>query len=125
MLKRFSFSFLIIAVAALVLSGCSGTEREVGELDDFATCVKESGLEMYGSMTCSVCKRQRELFGSSFDLVGEIECHPRGENPQTQLCFEKGIEKTPTWILGEQRLEGFQTLETLAEMSGCSLPVVG
>jgi hypothetical protein len=128
MLNRFSFVFLMVAVVALILSGCSGTPpREVGELDDFATCVKDSGLKMYGSMTCSVCKRQRELFGSSFELVGEIECHPRGKNPQTELCFEKGIEKTPTWIhhgRDEQRLEGYQTLETLAEVSGCPLPGV-
>jgi hypothetical protein len=120
--------FLITSI--IIISGCSQGTQEVEDpqLSEFAKCIKESGMKMYGSMTCSVCKRQRELFGSSFKHVGEIECHPRGENPQTELCLQKDIEKTPTWILeknGEdlKKLEGYQTLETLAEISGCKLGV--
>ncbi len=102
-------------------------EPPSSELDGFASCLKESGLLMYGSMTCSLCKKQRELFDFAFHHVGEIECHPNGENPQTDLCLQKDIMKTPTWILekdGEeiQRLEGYQSLEILSETSGCSLP---
>jgi hypothetical protein len=127
MLKLF---VIIILGCLLLLSACAQsqetTTNEPGPYDDFAACLKESGLKIYGSMTCSVCKRQRALFDRSFEILGEIECHPRGENPQTQLCFELGIEKTPTWVMwdGEeevQRLEGFQNLETLAEVSGCAL----
>ena len=81
---------------------------------------------MYGSYTCSICKKQRALFGPSFDLLGEIECHPRGENPQTQLCLEKDIKKTPTWTLEKNgvelgRKEGYQTIEILSEFSECSI----
>jgi hypothetical protein len=122
--------FLIFGIVA---AGCTQqnvpeVQEDAGpsELDDFAKCVYESGVRMYGQYTCSVCKRQRELFGSSFQYIQEIECHPRGENPQTQLCLEMDIEKTPTWILEKDgiesdRLAGFQTLELLSEFSGCSL----
>ncbi|MAG16305.1 hypothetical protein CMO88_04545 [Candidatus Woesearchaeota archaeon] len=127
----------LIALAVMivfVVSSCSSQQQvdtedseDSSEFDSFASCIKENGLKMYGSFTCSVCKRQRAIFGSSFELVGEIECHPRGENPQTELCLQKDIEKTPTWILeqdGEEikRLTGFQNMETLAEISGCQLP---
>jgi hypothetical protein len=129
-MKKTFFIFLIFIIGIVVISCTTQQEPEAqtepSELDDFAKCIASSGLKMYGQYTCGVCKTQRELFGSSFHYVGEIECHPRGENPQTQLCLEKDIAKTPTWILEKEgmelnRFEGFQTLETLAEASGCSL----
>ncbi|MAE42621.1 hypothetical protein CMO93_02530 [Candidatus Woesearchaeota archaeon] len=121
------FFLLLIFIIGIVVIGCTQQAPvPASELDDFAKCLDSSGMKMYGQYTCGVCKQQRELFGSSFQYIGEIECHPRGENPQTQLCLEKDIAKTPTWILEQddvevKRLVGFQTLELLAEASGCSL----
>tara|TARA_Y100000310_G_scaffold286072_1_gene309952 strand:- start:22 stop:417 length:396 start_codon:yes stop_codon:yes gene_type:complete len=130
MKKIFLFVFLVLGIIA---SAC--TQQNVpevhedtgpSELDSFAKCLNENGLKMYGQYTCGVCRKQRELFGSSFQYIGEIECHPKGENPQTQLCLERDIMKTPTWLLEKdgqvvERLVGFQTLEILSEVSGCSL----
>ena len=101
-------------------------ESEKRNYDDFAKCLSENGIKMYGSITCSVCKKQREAFGASFQYINEIECHPRGKNPQTELCLEKNIRKTPTWVIEDggietERLEGFQSFETLAKISGCHL----
>lgn len=121
-----------ILAAILAISGCSGQTQpaektpEDLKMEAWVSCLKESGMKMYGQYTCSVCERQRKVIGPAFELLGEIECHPRGENPQTQLCLEMDIEKTPTWMLerdGEviEKLAGFQTLETLSEVSGCSL----
>jgi hypothetical protein len=109
----------------LFLAACASPPIETGELDNFAQCLNEKGVRMYGSFLCSVCKKQRDLFGSSFQYVGEIECHPKGENPQTQRCLEMDIAKTPTWILEKDgksltKLDGYQTIETLAELSGCT-----
>ncbi len=123
MLNRIIFIFLI----SIFLISCTPEEVEgPGLQDDFAKCIGERDLKMYGSFKCSVCKSQRRMFGSSFKYVGEIECHPQGENPKTELCLEKKIEKTPTWILERdgqeiERLEGSQKLEILAELSGCKL----
>ena len=104
MLKKLIFILFFIFIIS-----CSKTPvAETGPLDDFAKCLKNNGAKMYGSYTCSVCKKQRELFGPSFHHVGEIECHPRGENPQTQLCLEKDIKKTPTWTIKKE--------DTLIEM---------
>ena len=116
-----------LVVLLILISGCASQTPEVeGEYDSFAKCLSDSGVKMYGSFLCSVCKRQRDLFGSSFELLGEIECHPRGENTQTELCLEKNIESTPTWTLEKdgvelERLDGYQNLEVLAELSGCPL----
>ncbi len=124
--------FLIFVLFVVIASGCifqqeqKVTEEGPGKYDDFAKCLNEQGLRMYGTFICSICKKQRNLFGSSFQYIEEIECHPNGENPQTELCFEKEIAKTPTWILEKdgveiKRLKGYQNLETLTEFSGCSI----
>ncbi|MDP6641992.1 MAG: hypothetical protein QGF74_01255 [Candidatus Nanoarchaeia archaeon] len=117
---------VIFLGVVIIVSGCTSEQEVDPETEKFAQCLKESGVKMYGSFTCSVCKRQIELFGSAFESVGEIECHPRGENPQTELCLEKDISKTPTWTLEKdgvelERLEGFQSFEKLSELSGCKL----
>lgn len=124
---------LLLLVAVVFVSGCvSSTEKEEltgpGKYDDFAKCVTDSGIKMYGSYTCSICKKERATFGPSFQYIDEVECHPRGENPQTDLCLKKDIKKTPTWILEKDGVEidrrvGYLTLEGLAEFSGCELAV--
>jgi|SRR3989344_1135942 len=124
MKKRAVAKFFLIFLLAmvLVLSGCSKPDER--KYDTFAKCMTEKGAVMYGSFTCAACRKQRKEFGASFDLIKEIECHPRGENSQTDLCLKKDISKTPTWMLeknGEEvkRLVGYQSFESLAELAGC------
>ncbi|MBI2558124.1 hypothetical protein HYW20_02270 [Candidatus Woesearchaeota archaeon] len=123
--------FLIaLSVFIIVLSGCTSQTTEQSpqtssaNLDSFAQCLKEKGVKMYGSYICSACLATKKMFGSSFEYVEEIECHPKGPNPQTDLCLKRDIKKTPTWILEKEgteinRLEGYQTFELLGEFSGC------
>jgi len=96
------------------------------DLDTFAQCIDTNGVNMYGSFRCGACAKERKLFGDSFQYINEIECHPEGENPQTELCLAKGIEGTPTWILEQngtemKRFQGYMDLEDLADFSGCQL----
>jgi len=100
----------------------------VGEKEDhteLAKCITESGVNMYGSFRCGICAKTRAMFGESFQYINEIECHPQGENPQTELCISKNLQGTPTWILepnGEEvnRHNGFLSIEELKEFSGCT-----
>ena len=73
---------------------------------------------MYGSITCSYCQEQKELFGSAFRYVTYVECHPGGENPKPELCDAKGIQGVPAWEIGGRFHLGLHTLEELAELSG-------
>jgi hypothetical protein len=95
----------------------------------FAQCLDETGMKMYGSFRCGVCARTRELFGDAFKYIEEIECHPDGENAQTQLCIAKKIERTPTWILEKDGVElfrssGWTTPEQLSQASNCSVELI-
>jgi len=97
--------------------------------DEFAQCLTADGWAMYGTFWCPNCGRQKLLFGDSFQYVEDVECDPRGDNPQTDRCLIRNIEKTPTWIKESEdnvtefeRHIGVQSLERLSELSGCPLP---
>ncbi len=97
-----------------------------GDYTEFAQCVTDAGVSMYSSGSCSVCVKNKELFGDAVEYIEEIECHPDGDNSQWELCVEKEVSGTPTWIMevdGEEvkRFAGYLTLEELAEFSGCTL----
>jgi len=127
---------LLLLVAIVFISECvqqsnTSTTSEFNStiLDAFAQCLTDKGVKMYGSYICSACLAQIKMFGGhegSFRYINYIECHPRGPNPQTELCLKRDISKTPTWILEKndteiKRLVGLQSLESLAEFSGCKL----
>jgi len=119
-----SWIMLVLVINIVPLAVFNWPASEKVDYDPLAKCMTENGVTMYGSFRCGVCARTRNMFGSSFQYVKEIECHPQGENPQTELCLEKEIEGTPTWVLeqdGEEvkRSTGFLSIEELREFSGC------
>lgn len=123
---------IIFVLLTFVVSGCVSQQNSVyttAQLDSLAQCMTRNGVVMYGSIQCSVCSSQKELFGSSFNYATYVECHPSGLNSQTQLCLSRGIERTPTWTMESNEnviktAVGYQTIEELSEFSGCSLGVV-
>lgn len=125
-LKPWIIGIIILNLIPLIwLNLPQGEQVDYSEL---TKCVTEKGVNMYGSFKCGICAKQKELLGDSFKHINEIECHPQGENAQTQLCLDKGIEGTPTWILepnGKEvnRKAGFMDIEELKEFSGCEFEV--
>ena len=113
---------IIINLIPLIAFNVGGGEDV--DYSEFTKCVTDKGVDMYGSFKCGVCAKQRQLLGDSFEHINEIECHPQGKNPQTQLCLDKDIFGTPTWVLEpngveQNRQEGFMSIQDLEEFSGC------
>ena len=76
------------------------------------------GATMYGSFECPHCLTQKLLFGKdAFKYVNYVECHPRGENANTALCYAKGIHNYPTWEINGQFYVGTKSLQELARIS--------
>lgn len=118
--------FYIIAVAIVVALIVFTTNKNIAPspYDEFAQCLSDKGVKMYGAWWCPHCQAQKELFGSSVKLVNYIECSSPGSQSMNQVCKDAGIEGYPTWEFADQtRASGEQTLEALAEKSGCVLPV--
>ena len=117
-------SIAVVALLALIATNKVQTAAPSPN-DGFAQCLADKGVAMYGAWWCPHCKDQKALFGSSFKKVNYVECSPNQTKSMSQECKDAKIEGYPTWVLAdESRLSGQQTLATLAEKSGCSLPEV-
>lgn len=86
-------------------------------LDNFAKCLTEKNIVMYGADWCLYCQSEKKDFGDSFKYILYIECP---KNPE--LCLQKGVENYPTWILASgEKLVGRQGPEKLSAVTGCNL----
>lgn len=91
----------------------------------FVMALNEKGVVYYKSYTCSNCKKQEQIIGKeAIAKLNSVECHPKGPDGNPELCLEKDIEHTPTFILEKdgvdvKRHEGvFNKLEDLAKWAG-------
>lgn len=99
----------------VVLAGCQKTE--VAMYDNFAQCLTDKNVKMYGTERCPHCKDQKKLFGKSFKKVNYIDC-----DKDSMKCDLAGVEWFPTRIgLDGVKRSGTQSLEDLAKNYGCSL----
>lgn len=116
--------WILLILAALLLVSCAPKSDPV--IDEFANCLADKGVKEYASFACSACSAQKNIFGESFNILKEkdvyVECNPKGEMSQSQLCLDNNIEGYPTWIFADgTRLTGVTALWELAEYSGCEL----
>lgn len=123
---------LTVGAVLLIIAGMVVAKSFEGEspyhsdaLGDFAACISESGATFYGAYWCGHCQSQKRDFGKGADSVPYVECALPGNEGQAQECSTAGVTVYPTWIFGNgMKLEGRQSFETLADMTGCPLPIV-
>lgn len=120
---------LLLAGGTFMAHRMTSTAPAEGEYVAFAENLTEEGWVVYGSATCQFCGRQRAAFGDSFEYIHEIECDPRNEHDQAELCVAKGINHTPTWVLENEAGEtieklpsGMYPLDELSELTGVEIP---
>ncbi len=76
-----------------------------------------TGAKMYGAYWCPHCNEQKEIFGNAAKQIPYIECDPKGEKSQTQLCIDKKVKSFPTWEINGTTYEGRRNLNELADLS--------
>ena len=111
-IKLFGLFLLVIVVSGCVTGNSIGVDEKI----EFAKCLTQNDAIMYGASWCSHCQNQKELFGDAFQYVNYVEC-----TEDTVLCDDAGVKGYPTWIVGEQHLEGEQSFSTLSKLTGCKL----
>jgi Zn ribbon nucleic-acid-binding protein len=100
-----------------------GVQFTPGQLEGLAKCLVEKGVKFYGTAWCPACNRQKEMFRESAQYLPYVECYERYATEQELAqCREAGITSIPDWRFpdGQQQL-GLQTIQRLADLSGCSL----
>ncbi|MDP4039516.1 MAG: hypothetical protein Q8P57_02970 [Candidatus Pacearchaeota archaeon] len=119
---------LVIGIVALVVViflviFLLPSKKSSSELEEFAKCLTEKGAVMYGAFWCPHCANTKKKFGESFRYINYVECDPRGENEQAELCIEKEILSYDTWTFSDgSRLISEPKLKELAEKTSCPLP---
>lgn len=73
---------------------------------------------MYGAFWCPHCAEQKKFFGKSADELPYVECDPRGENAQPQICQAKNVAWYPTWEINGELHVGVFSPAKLAKLSG-------
>jgi hypothetical protein len=117
---------LILGVVGLAVMNKSGVGAGSTKYDAFAQCLKDKGATFYGAFWCPHCAAQKKLFGASVKYLPYQECSTPDGSAQTAECTSKNITGYPTWEFADgTRLNGEIPLATLAEKTGCTLPVEG
>lgn len=79
--------------------------------------LRSKGALFYGAWWCPACFKQKNLFGKEAgNRLPYVECEKTQSD--RERCLAVGIRAYPTWILGNQRIEGVQTIEELKQWSG-------
>jgi hypothetical protein len=120
--KVIKVTVLVVALAAIYYLGY---HRRAHKYDQFARCLTQKGVRMYGAYWCPHCSEQKELFDAAFKYAPYLECGVKGNTSQMlPACTDAGIKHFPTWQfppVGE-RVEGVESLEDLSYRTGCPLP---
>lgn len=114
---------LVLGIAFAVWKGTGITgAASASPYDDFAKCLTENGVVMYGAYWCPHCQNQKKMFGDSWHHVTYVECSLPNKAGQTKECQEKGIKGYPTWDIRGEFHSGELSFEKLSELTGCKLP---
>lgn len=76
------------------------------------------GAVMFGSYKCPHCNDQKKMFGSAFEYIKYVECHPQGPDANPSLCLARGVQNFPTWEINGRYYQGAMSLERLSALSG-------
>jgi hypothetical protein len=124
-MKMTRFIFVIVVVVLLFVVSCGSSSYTTEQLDALATCIADTDTKVYGAFWCPNCAKQKKMLKHGWEILLDagvyVECDPRGDNAQPDLCIEKMIEKYPTWEFGsgtELIVQVFE-IDELAVRTGC------
>ena len=118
-IKKWAIFITILLIISYFIFNSATTE---GKYDDFAKCLTEKGVKMYGAYWCPHCQDQKKEFGRSWKKVNYIECSLPNNAGQNAECDTAGIQNYPTWEFADgERMKSVLPLTQLSQLSGCPL----
>jgi len=113
--KIIAWILAIIVVLVIIYFSVSYFTRP-GNYDEFAKCLTEKEVIMYGTDWCHFCKEQKAMFGKSFKHIDYINC-----DFNKDACDSAGVSGYPTWVINNENYPGTRSLDYLASVSGCNI----
>ncbi len=112
--------YLILSIIILIIIFSSFTVysyvKKPGQYNEFAQCLTDKNVVVYGNDYCQYTNQQLNFFGKSKEYLNYVKC---ADNKK--LCDEKGISITPTWEIEGKMYEQIQTFEKLSLLTGCEI----
>lgn len=100
----------------------SAEGEPANDLVAFAKALTDSGTRFFGAAWCPFCTEQKQLFEDGYKFLPFIEVTNPDRTPN-QVAIDEGITEYPTWEFPNgSRLTGVQSLQTLAQRAGISIP---
>ncbi|MBW2965435.1 hypothetical protein KY363_08310 [Candidatus Woesearchaeota archaeon] len=119
MKKTILFGMLGLLMLSIFLGGCG----EKKDYTEFAKCLTEKGMVMYGSNLCPHCMNMKKEFGNAFTFIKYVECNAQMPGGQPEKCQEEEVEYLPTWKFADgSSLVGELDFSVLAGKTKCTLP---
>lgn len=114
--KKYFIWTAVILIVVLIGLSINAQGKKPGKFDEFAKCLTDKGIIVYGNDYCSYTTKQLGFFGKSQKILNYVKCIDN-----EALCNEKGVDITPTWEIGGVMYSGVKTFEALAGYSGCEI----
>lgn len=120
--KKLVIGAAVVLIIAAGIGYSIYNKNKPGDYDTLAQCIKDSGATFYGAFWCPHCQDQKKEFGNSARLLPYVECSTPDGQAMLQSCQQKGVQSYPTWEFADgTRVVGTQTLQELADKTGCSI----
>jgi len=112
------WTFMIIGalLASIGLFAYSHIESPVATTttnESILSCIASSS-QLYVATGCGYCANQKKLLGESLSMFNVIDCR---DDPDA--CTSNNIKVVPTWVINNETLEGYRTIENLKEAANC------
>ncbi len=116
LIEKLIYVLILIGILAMIFFVIKATTANAKSMDEFGKCLTSKGAVIYGNEWCSYTGRQKSMFGGSFKYLKYVIC-----DENKGLCDEKKITITPTWEINGTMYKQVQTIETLSQISGCTI----
>jgi hypothetical protein len=96
------------------------SEEDESAINEFASCLADAGLVVYGANWCGYTKALMENIGG-FELASPVyvECTENEE-----LCSSEGVTGYPTIKLNGEVINPQRTMGGLSQVTGCEVPQI-
>jgi len=101
--------FLVLFVAFYTILSRTIDVPETDE--EIVRCIGENSV-LYIQLGCHACETQEDLFGENYQYLTVVDCFY-----EQDICPNIGY--TPTWIIGDERITGVQSIDDLKDLTGC------
>ena len=78
--------------------------------------LKVAGIIFYGFNGNQESTKQLAIFGQATASLDYVECNSQSVGANADECVARGVSQYPTWIKGDQKFVGYQTLQDLEKI---------